>query len=91
MRISSRTAANGLWPALFLVLIACVAVTNRSFWIDECVTAHVAHHKNLIEAWKEVVDLKIAEVQMPFFITYMWGFEKIFGDGEFALRIAGFP
>ncbi len=91
MTTSSRTVASWFWPALFLLLIACAAITNRSFWIDECVTAHVAHHNNLIEAWQEMVEVKFAEVQTPFFVAYVWGFEKVFGNSELALRMAGFP
>ncbi|MEO5802629.1 MAG: hypothetical protein ABIR24_03800 [Verrucomicrobiota bacterium] len=91
MRTGLSPLTNWLWPALFLMLVACAAITNRTFWIDECVTAHVADHTNLIEAWEEMVDLRFAEVQMPFFIAYMWGFEKFFGDSEVALRLAGLP
>jgi uncharacterized membrane protein len=78
-------------PSLFfLVAIAC-ATTSKSFWIDECVTAHVAMNASLVSAWREMVSMQFAEVQLPFYVAYIWCFEKIFGHSELALRLSGAP
>src|SRR5690348_9517308 len=38
-----------------------------------------------------MVRVKTAEVQMPFYMAYVWGYEKAFGTGEWALRFATAP
>ncbi|MBP9901097.1 MAG: hypothetical protein KBH45_06530 [Verrucomicrobia bacterium] len=79
------------WSGLFLLAIVLAATTNGSFWIDECVTADVARHPSLMGAWRAMVQLKFAEVQLPFYIGYIWAFEKLFGHSELALRLAALP
>jgi hypothetical protein len=80
-----------LGAALFLLAVVLAATTNHSFWIDECVTATFACHENLATTWREVVHFKFSEMQMPFYITYMWAFARLFGSSELTLRLAALP
>src|SRR5882762_3421974 len=90
-RPGSLTVRGWFWIALSFLAVGLAAATTGSFWIDECVTAHVARHSSLMEAWREMVKLRFAEVQLPFFIGYVWVFEKVFGHSELGLRLSSLP
>jgi len=78
---------------LFLVpaLLGLLAITGRSFWIDECVTARYVSQPTFSEWRQDILTTQIAEAQMPLYLAYLWGWEKLFGDGEQSLRMASLP
>jgi len=82
-------------PALGAVLVivgaAFIAVTNHSFWIDECITANFASAPTLASFWGRLKRLHFPEIQVPLYMLYVWGWEKLFGTGEWVLRVAGLP
>jgi hypothetical protein len=80
-----------IWVVLFFVAVTLAATSNQSFWIDEFCTARSAEHTSLIAAWQELAMLRTSELQLPFFITYAWAYEKVFGSGELAMRLASLP
>lgn len=90
-RSGHQTLPGWLFPALFLLATILAATTNHSFWIDECVTAEFVSRPKLIDTWRAVMDSRFAEMQMPFFITYMWAYANVFGHSELALRLAALP
>jgi hypothetical protein len=74
-----------------LTLLCFGAISHDSFWIDECVTAQSVRHATLAATWREVLANRFSEVQMPFYVSYMWGYARCFGLGEFVMRLAGVP
>ncbi len=80
-----------VWTVFWFIALALAATTFGSFWIDECVTARFACHTSLLETWRDVLKCRFSEVQMPFYVSYVWGFEKLFGHSEFALRLSSLP
>jgi hypothetical protein len=98
INISSATGSRApltpmawIYSLVFLLGISFLAVTGGSFWIDEFVTAKYAACPNLLDSWRDMVRIKTAEVQMPFFMAYVWAYEKLFGTGEWVLRLASVP
>ncbi len=73
------------------VLICMVATSGRSLWIDEAATAVQAMQPTLSTWWQLLVQEKTAHLQMPLYMLYIWGFEKLFGSGEWTLRLANLP
>ena len=87
---SSRAwGAGWIWPLVLLCGAALLAVTNRTFWIDECVSAQFASEPTLAGCWAAM--RRFPEIQLPFYMLYLWSYIKVFGSGEWVLRMAGFP
>lgn len=76
--------------AACLTLAAC-AITSQSFWIDEGNSGL----KAIQSTWSEFVGLwvkhKGSDLQMPGYMIGLWGWEKLFGPGEYALRASNLP
>jgi hypothetical protein len=68
-----------------------LAITGRSFWIDECVTAEFVSQPTFAEWRQDLLTTEGAEAQMPLYLIYLWGWEKAFGHGEWSLRMAALP
>ncbi|MCU0770672.1 MAG: hypothetical protein MUE94_02730 [Verrucomicrobia bacterium] len=80
------------WLCFLLPLaLAWLAITGRSFWIDECVTAEYVSQLTLSEWRHDLLATDYAEAQTPFYLLYLWGWEKLFGQGEWSLRVAALP
>ena len=82
-------SSEWLWPLLIVAGGACCALTSRTFWIDECVTAEFANHPTLAESWRAMRGYP--EMQLPFYMLYMWAWANLAGTGEWVLRLAGLP
>ena len=80
-----------IWVALFFLAVALAATSNQSFWIDEFCTAKAARNPSLLGTWLDLVRNRPSELQMPFFIAYVWAYKKVFGGGELALRLSALP
>lgn len=76
---------------LAFALMSCVAISGRSFWIDEAATAVQARQPSLESWWQLLVQEKTAHLQMPLYMLYVWACEKVFGSGEWTLRAANLP
>lgn len=76
---------------LLITGATCLAITNRSFWIDECVTAGFAKEGTVAQCWAAMIRQGFPEVQLPLYMLYAWGYIKLFGSGEWVLRAAGIP
>ena len=74
-----------------LLAMCAVAISGRSLWIDEAATAVQAMQPDLGSWWQLLVQEKTAHLQMPFYMLYIWGYEKAFGSSEWALRLANAP
>jgi len=89
--VRERGLLSPLWLAAFFAAVSLVAVSRQSFWIDEAVTAWYATQRTLSDWWGVMVHTKFAELQTPLYMLYIWGYEKVFGASEYALRLAGVP
>jgi hypothetical protein len=76
---------------LFGLLVGALAVTNQSLWIDEAHSALKAMQPSLGQWWTTMVHDKGSDLQMPFYMFYLWAWAKIFGASEVALRVANVP
>ena len=75
------------WIFAGLALLACLlAITTRSFWIDECYTARLAQPPTLPATWHLLREIKGSDPQMPLYIVWIWSCEKFTGASELALR-----
>jgi uncharacterized membrane protein len=72
-------------------LLLCLAITDQSFWIDEAVMAYFASYHGLTSLFMMLTNLRTSDPQMPLYILYLWGWAKLFGTSEYALRAANLP
>ena len=79
-----------IWAALALVVCG-LAISNQSFWIDEANTAVRAGQPTLVKWWQEMMILKGSDLQMPGYMVFAWGWEKLVGLNEYALRAGNAP
>lgn len=86
-----RIAQALLWLAA--PLTAVLAVTRQSIWMDEGYTVWFAAHQKLSSFFPALIGApgSTGDPQMLFYLLYMWGWTKIFGYSEFALRAANIP
>lgn len=79
--------------ASFVAAIAgCLAlvalwVSGQSFWIDECNAAVKAIQPDIRSFWATFSGMKGSDFQMPLYMFLLWGWEKVVGRAEFALRV----
>jgi hypothetical protein len=92
--MSSIAPARRL-QTFFLVLLACaaacLAVSSQSLWIDEAQTALKAIPPTLHGLWNALYTEHNSNMQMPLYMLYVWGWARLFGVSEVALRAANIP
>lgn len=71
-------------------LLWLLAVSNQSLWLDELFSAAQSGLQPSILAWWEQMISK-NERLTPGYLFYIWGFARIFGVTEGALRAANLP
>jgi hypothetical protein len=86
-----RIAQALLWLAV--PVTAVLAVTRQSLWMDEGYTVWFAAHPSLSSFFSALIGApgSTGDPQMLFYLSYMWGWTKIFGYSELALREANIP
>ena len=84
---------RGLELAFFVLatVVGLMALSSQSLWVDEAYTAHYVRQANLAEAWSELVRIRGSDLQMPLYMGWMWGWTRVLGTGEWALRAANVP
>ena len=91
----STVVLPGWQRPLFLLVLACAvssfAIESRSFWIDEANTALHAVQPTFTSWRMSLSNSLSSDAQMPFFMFYAWAWEKIFGHGEWWLRLSNLP
>jgi hypothetical protein len=80
-----------LWSIFGSLLVGAIAVTNQSLWIDEANSAAKAIEPSLKSWWTTFVADRGSDLQMPFYMFYLWAWAKIVGTSEVALRAANIP
>ncbi len=92
MEAAQESRDSSVWFAIFISLLCgSLALTNQSLWIDEANSALKAMQPTLEAWWGAFVSEKGSDLQMPFYMLYLWGWEKIAGHSELALRAANLP
>ena len=73
------------------MVVACVAISGRSLWIDEACTATKAVPPTLDGWWQALSQDRSADAQMPLYMLYVWGWARLFGTSEWSLHAANVP
>lgn len=81
--------AVGIW--IFAAAVPLLAISQQSFWIDEAITGNAAIQPTLSSCWQSLAHINGSDLQMPFYMLYVWAWEKIFGGEEMSLRLANYP
>jgi hypothetical protein len=76
---------------LFSLLVGGIAISNQSLWIDEAWSAAKAMQPSLGSWWATMASDKGSDLQMPFYMLYLWAWAKAFGASEIALRASNLP
>jgi hypothetical protein len=89
-----KKTSNLWWLGVLALVLGCAAISNQSLWIDEGYTALFASQPT-VHDWVGQLTATLAEnnssAQMPGYLAYMWGWEKLFGHSEIALRSSNVP
>jgi len=72
-------------------MVAGVAISSQSYWIDEGLSLIVAMAPNPGEAWKYAQAVSGSTLQMPFYQVYLYLWHKWIGGGEWAMRASNIP
>jgi uncharacterized membrane protein len=88
VRNSNFTEAAAL---IFVTLIAAIAVSNQSLWIDEGNSAMKAIQPSFVLFWEKMKELGGSDLQMPLYMVLLWVWEKMLGHSEYALRALNIP
>lgn len=81
---NSRLRVIGFVAAV--AAMALLAITARSFWLDEGYSARFAQQPTLTDCWNLLRQIKGSDPQMPAYIFWIWCCEKFSGSSELALR-----
>ena len=86
--IASNLSARSRWWvfAALILLMASLALTTRSFWLDETYSARFAEQPTPSACWQLLREIKGSDPQMPLYIAWLWAVEKVVGHKEIALR-----
>lgn len=82
-------------PVLLLVLAALIlsliAISSQSLWIDEANSAVKAVQPTWAGFVKLMESERGSDLQMPLYMASLWGWEKLVGQTEYALRAMNVP
>lgn len=72
-------------------MVGAFAISTQSYWIDEATSLIVAMAPNPAGAWKYAQAVGGSTIQMPLYHVYLYGWHKMFGGGEWAMRASNLP
>ena len=85
-RATNPTARAVLACLTLTILVGLLAIRPDSLWIDEANSASKAIQPNLSAFVGLLKTDRGSDLQMPAYMVALWGWEKIFGKTEYALR-----
>ena len=92
---SSGTTSKSFWRLILLVAVTVAvglaAITRQSLWMDEGSAAFKACLPTLKSWWQLALRLRGSDVQMPVYMASLWGWAKLIGTSEYALRAINLP
>src|ERR1043166_968039 len=71
--------------------LGLLAVSGDSYWIDEASTLDKAIRPTVLAWWERLRWEANSNLQLPLYLLYAWGWNKLFGAGEWAMRAANIP
>lgn len=80
-----------LFPVALAILTGVAAITTQGFWMDEASVGTIAGQSTLANWWQAMKADNGSTAQMPLYLLYAWGWEKIFGPNEWWLRLSNLP
>ncbi|WP_195449231.1 glycosyltransferase family 39 protein [Bacteroides nordii] len=84
--MKKKVDITALLLLIILSIICFISVTSWSLWVDEAITAEMYSVDGFSELISQFQTRLGSEVQMPGWIVFMWGWCKLFGNSEYALR-----
>ena len=83
------------WPlvvcALAYALVLIALISKSSLWADEAYSAWQASHEGLRSFAASLFSGDSSDLQMGLYYLYLFGWVKLFGMSEYALRAANIP
>ena len=76
---------------LIALAVGAAAITTQSLWMDEGNMMYKAVTPSVSILWACATHYGGSEIQMPLFTLCLWGWEKIAGVSEYALRAINLP
>jgi len=73
------------------LMVGAFAISNQSYWIDEALSLIIAKAPNPAEAWRYAQAVSGSTLQMPLYQLYLYGWHKVFGNGEWTMRASNLP
>ena len=89
-KVTERVKVGHL-SGVVAIVVGLIAVSNQSLWIDEANSAIKAIAPTFSAFADEMGSDRGSDLQMPLYMLMLWGWEKIFGRSEFALRAMNIP
>jgi hypothetical protein len=71
--------------------VCAIAISTQSYWIDEAGVAYKATIPKLPDFWRFLRAEVNADLQQPLHHFFAWGWEKLVGVNEFAMRAGNVP
>ena len=66
-------------------------IKKESLWIDEAGSAVKTLSESPLGVWEELWAEKNSNLHLPAYHYYLWGFARLFGRSEYALRLSNLP
>ena len=79
------------WVAVAGLAVCAVAISGRSYWIDEAGVAWKSTLPTLRDLWRTLAAEGSGNLQLPFYHLFAWFWEKGAGINELALRWCNAP
>jgi len=73
------------------LMVGAFAISTQSYWIDEALSLIIAKAPNPTEAWQYAQAVSGSTLLMPLYQIYLYGWHKVFGSGEWAMRASNLP
>src|ERR1035437_2144870 len=86
-----RQAGYLLAAFAFGLVVVLAAISRSSFWIDEGWSAYKAIQPTFSSWWGAVLWEHSQNMLLPLYMVALWVWEKVFGPGEWALRMFNAP
>jgi hypothetical protein len=94
-RLEPSTPLSGRLIGVLLIaqslLVVWAVITPQSLWLDEFGTVAVAEAGTLSQWWERFRQWPNSNIQMPLYHLYVFGWTKVFGFSEYALRLSNWP
>lgn len=71
---------------IFIIILCFCSINSWSYWIDESSTMYWASFPTIKDMFLNIWASPGSENQMPGYVIFMWGWSKLFGLSEYALR-----